>query len=116
MYFEELLKTYGLDPEIFKVSSTPTEDTPKDFQRETVTTDDTKEIQHEVSPEANIQSALELQLDDIPDPVYEGNLVYCLNCSYFTQKNEGEKIYGYCELKDMRIDNPEETSCSFYGN
>jgi len=109
MHYEELLKTYELDPDIFSLDTDFIPIPASDLQREACPVDEMKDNQHKQPIKVTSQPALESHLEDKPKLPAD-----CINCRHLTYKKEEGKYYDHCKLKDVPIDNPEKDSCSSF--
>jgi len=109
MHYEELLKIYELDPEIFKLDTNFIPIPASDLQRDAFPADNMKDNQYEQFTEVANQPELESHSEDRTQPPVD-----CINCRHLTFKKEEGKYYDHCKLKNIHIDNPEIFSCSSF--
>ncbi len=109
MHYEELLKTYELDPDIFNLDTDFSPTPASDLQRKRSPTDDVKDNQHEEHTKASSQPVLESHSEDKPKLSVD-----CLNCRHRTFEKEEGECYDHCRLQDTHIDDLEKDSCSSF--
>ena len=110
MYYEELLKSYGLDPKIFSLPSDYVKEVSSGIQQKNIPADNSKKAEGKSPAEVSSQSVLNQDSSDRQKPPVD-----CINCINYAVKEGEDENFDYCELKSIRIDNPaEETLCSSF--
>jgi len=110
MYYEELLKSYGLDPNTFSLPSDYVKEVSSGIKQINIPTDNSKKTECESPAEVSSQSVLNPQSNEramLP--------VDCMNCINYEVEEGEDENFDHCKLKKIRIDSPgEETLCSSF--